>query len=163
MPTPTSYTDEELGLDPTEVAQLDPNIRRELRQARTTQRQLADLLEKQERQERDLTFFRAGIPADEKGSYFAAGYTGELDPVAIKAEYEKIFGSGGEQAPGDDGKTAEELAAQQRIANAGGEVVGVPGTISLEDAIKNAKTTDEVMTILRNAPPEAGLRVTDSE
>jgi len=161
---PNAYTDEELGLDPAEVAGLDPNIRRELRDARTVKKQLADQAERLDRQERDLTFFRAGIPADEKGQFFADGYRGELDPVAIKTKYDEIFGGkSDEQGAGADGKTAEELAAQKRIADAGGEVVGVPGTISLEDAIKNAKTNEEVMEIIRNAPPEAGLRVAEGE
>ena len=110
---------------------------------------------------KQVAFWRAGIPADEKGQFFAAGYSGDLDPVAIKAKYDEVFGSAGSEIDPNAGKTAEEIAAAKRIADAGGEIVGVPGTVSLEEAIKNAKTNDEVLEIIRNAPASAGLRVAD--
>jgi len=164
---PKEYSDEELGLDPEDLKQLDPNIRKEIRRARSVDRQLQEVLVLQEQQTRELAFYRAGIPADKRGTYFSQAYNGDLTPEAIKAEYDEVFGTPAALDPNDPnhpdnaGKTAEELAAQKRIADAGGEVQGVTGAISLEDAIKNAKTNAEVMEILRSAPPEAGIRVTD--
>lgn len=158
MPTTNQFTDEELGLDPTDLEGLDPNIRAEIRKNRTMAKQLAHLTESQERQERELAFYRAGVPADDKGAYFAAGYKGELDPTAIKAEFDKVFGSVVPTGDGNDGKTADQLAAEKRIADAGGEVLGNNAMISLEDAIKNAPDNAAVMEIIRNAPAEAGIR-----
>jgi hypothetical protein len=162
---PKEYTDEELGLDPEEIKQLDPNIRRELRAARTTTKRYEESLDRQDRMERELAFFRAGIPGDDKGMYFAAGYSGDLSPTAIKAEYDRVFGQpldpNDPNHPDNAGKTADELAAQKRIADAGGDTSGQTGILTLEDALKNAKDNKEVMEILRNAPPEAGIRVTD--
>jgi hypothetical protein len=157
-----SYTDEEL-LTETEIRTLDPNIRQELKEKRALQRTVDELAAKQAESERQVAFWRAGVPSDAKGQFFAAGYQGDLDPVAIKAKYDEVFGDGTGVVDPNAGKTAEELAAAQRTANAGGEVVGVPGTVSLEDAIKNAKTNEEVMEILRNAPPEAGIRIADHD
>ena len=158
MTTSTSFTDEELGLTPQDLEGLDPHIREEIRTNRALRKQLTTLTEGQAKQERELAFYRAGIPADKKGAFFAAGYTGDLTPEAIKAEYDEVFG-----APA---KTDEELAkegdldAAKRIADAGGEVPGTSGLISFEDAIKNAADGDALREVLRNAPPEAGIRLT---
>jgi hypothetical protein len=164
MPTPREYTDEELGLTPQDLEGLDPNIRREIKASRSDRKRLQEVLELQEAQGRELAFFRAGIPGDAKGAYFAAGYTGELSPVAIKAEYDAVFGTpaadGGDEND-ETGKTTEQLAADKRIADAGGEIPGNAGIITLEDAIKNAPDNAAVMEIIRNAPPEAGIRATN--
>jgi hypothetical protein len=158
----SEYSDKELGLRPEDLEGLDPAIRREIRKNRSQAKQLADLTKRQQAQERELAFYRAGVPADEKGQFFTRGYKGELDPAKIKETWDKVFGTPDPSLNADGSKkTDEELEAERRIAAAGGEAGAGGGPIALEDAIKNAKTTEEVMEILRNAPPEAGVRVTD--
>ena len=159
MPT-KEYTDEELGITPQDLEGLDPHIRDEIRTNRALRKQLGALAEMQELQAKELSFFRAGIPNDARGAYFAAGYKGDLTPVAIKTEYDAVFGTAAPEGDDQDdkGKTPDQLAADKRIADAGGEVPGTAGIITLEDAIRNAPTNADVMEIIRNAPPEAGIR-----
>lgn len=158
MPTTKEYTDEELGLKAQDLEGLDPHIRQEIRRSRSLDKQLGEVLELQERQAKELAFFRAGIPNDKVGAYFAAGYTGELTPDAIKTEFDTVFGTQNKTPDPNEGKTPEQLAADKRIADAGGDPSGSSGLVSLEDAIKNAPDNAAVMEIIRNAPAEAGIR-----
>lgn len=154
--TETTYSDEELGLSPGWDEQLDPNIRKELREGRIIRSRLRDA-------ETELNGFRrtqglatAGIPQDEKGQAFAKIYDGSDDPAEVRAAYEKLFGQL-TAAPG--GTAGAELDAEGRIAAAGsaGASQGVPGTIDIGDAIAQAKTSAEVLEIIRVHGKAAGL------
>lgn len=164
----TAYTDEELGLTPGWDEHLDPNIRKEIRAARQTSKELEAAQAKIATYERERVLSRAGIPQDKKGDAFAQLYTGDTsDPAVVKAAYEELFGplndatgtAGGTGTP--DPNDPDPAATQRRIAeaNAAGTGAGTAGTVSLEDAIKGAKTTAEVLEIIRHAPPEAGIRL----
>lgn len=156
MPT-LEYSDEELGLSPGWDNELDPNIRRELRQSRITRREADELKRENEVLKRERTLARAGIPSDKRGELFARTYEGPVDdPAAVKAAYEDLFG---QSAPA--GETGTPATGDQRIADAGaaGASEGSPGVVDLADAIRAAKTPDEIKAIIRSAPPEAGIRI----
>lgn len=167
--TVTTYDDAELGLSPGWDEHLDPNIRGELKQGRINRLEAAAALQRAEAAERELTLYRAGIPAgDKRGQVFAETYKGSQDPAEIKASFEELFGpleagAGGDAGAGGTGTpgAGDAAAAERRIATAGagGGAPQTPGTTDLRDALRNAKTTAEVKEIIRNAPPEAGIRL----
>jgi hypothetical protein len=166
----TTYTDSELGLEPGELDQLDPNIRRELRQARVDRLELTQAKEALATRDRQDAFRRAGVPDDDRGQFFAEGYKGSTDPAEVKAAFDKLFiPAPTGNAPGNAGEGSAPtgqpapVSADQRIAEAAaaGTSQGVPGTVELADAIRAAKTNEEVLEIIRNAPPEAGIRLAE--
>jgi hypothetical protein len=171
--TVTTYDDAELGLSPGWAEHLDPNIREELKQGRINRLEAAAALARAEAAERELTLYRAGIPAgDKRGQVFAEYYKGSGDPAEIKAEFEELFGpldggavggDAGAGGTGSQGAGTTGAAADKRIATAGagGGAPQTPGTTDLRDALRNAKTTEEVKEIIRNAPPEAGIKLPD--
>ena len=71
---------------------------------------------------RERAFVQAGVPLDDdRAAYFIAGYTGEQTPEQIRAEWNKLFGSGVSQSQNQNA-ISQELAAQ---AAAEGLVSGV--------------------------------------
>ena len=82
--TETTYSDEELGLSPGWDEQLDPNIRRELKQARIDRFQLRELEREVTGYRRTAGFATAGIPQDEKGQAFSKIYEGSEDPAEVR-------------------------------------------------------------------------------
>lgn len=158
--TETTYTDEELNLAPGWGDTLDPNIRKELRQSRVLQAELRTAQAELATERRQNVLTAAGVPSDVRGKAFARLYEGPLDdPAAVKAEYEALFGAA---ASGESqGAGGANTAGEKRIADAGaaGASSQAPGTVDLADAIRNAKDTKEVLEIIRNAPPEAGIRL----
>lgn len=161
MPTTrVEYSDDELGLTPGWDTGLDPNIRAELRRGRETAAQLRDTQAENAVLKRERAFTQAGIPADAKGTAFAKLYEGDADdPSAVKAQYEALFGP-----VADPGAPAGDPAAgDRRVASAtsAGTDASGGGTVDLEAAIQAAKSTEEVYEIIRNAPPEAGIRLAE--
>src|ERR1017187_2862519 len=90
--TETTYSDEELGLSPGWDEQLDPNIRRELREGRIVRSELRAATEELGAFRRTQALATAGIPQDAKGLAFAKVYAGSDDPTEARTEYEKLFG-----------------------------------------------------------------------
>ena len=168
--TVTTYDDAELGLAPGWAEHLDPNIREELKQGRINRLEAKAALDRAEAAERELNLYRAGIPAgDKRGQVFAETYKGSNDPAEVKAAFEELFGpldaAGGDAGAGGAGSqgAGDAAAADKRIAaaGAGGGAPQTPGTTDLRDALRNAKTTEEVKEIIRHAPPEAGIKLPD--
>ena len=159
----TAYDDDELGLAPGWDEGLDSNIRRELRQSRVLQQEHQKLQNEVTGYRRERLFLRAGIPQDRRGDLFTRTYEGDLeDADTVRAAYEELFGPLKTSPPSADPSTAGD----RRIAdaNAAGDQEGTPGTMELGDAMRNAKTKDEVLTIIRQAAaqnPEAGIRLPD--
>lgn len=154
MPT-LEYSDDELGLSPGWDNDLDPNIRRELRQARVNRREAESLKAEVETLRRERVLSRAGIPSDRRGELFARTYEGSLeDPEAVKSAYEDLFGPIGAGAGAPQGDPA---AVDRRIAEAGaaGDGQGIPGSVDFADAIRAAKGVDEVKELIRHAPDSA--------
>ena len=142
MPEPT---DEELGIDPG----LDPNIRAELRKSRQLSRELAEAQEAVETAKREAAFAKAGIPDTPLGQMFAKAFDGDVtDPAAIKAQFEAL----NPQAPVTP--DPEDLDAQRTIATLGADASTGAGP-KYEDLIRSAKSADEVMELVAQAPPTA--------
>lgn len=145
--TVTEYDDAELGLAVGWDEHLDPNIRKEIREARVTRAELTRANGELASLKRADAFRRAGVPDDKRGDVFIRTYEGSEDPAAIKAAFDDLFGS----APEGEG-SADDLEAQRRIAQAGGDAGGnPPGPIDLKDAIRNAKDAEEVKAIIQAA------------
>ena len=154
--TETIYSDDELGLSPGWDEQLDPNIRKELREGRIVRSQLKAATEELGVFHRTQALATAGIPQDKRGQVFASTYNGSDDPTEVRAAWDELFGP----LPVETGGTAgAELDAEGRIAAAGsaGANQGTPGTIDIGEAIKAAKTNAEVLEIIRIGGRAAGL------
>ncbi len=155
----------------TEVVELDEdgqpkrNFRRTLEdKANTAESQLAEALAELDGLKRAEAFRSAGInPNDPRQAYFVKGYDGEIDPEPIRvAAVEAGFLTGSEQtqqfgmsdvvaAPGTGEAVTlhQELAAQQRIAQAG--VQGQPVTPpNLNDQIRATTSEVELKALMRS-------------
>ncbi len=146
----TAYDDDELGLHPGWDEHLDPNIRKEIRAAKVTERENADLRDRLASLERERLLTRAGIPADKRGEAFAKLYEGDAsDPEQVKSEFESLFGpvATGESDEGDPAAGDRRVAA----AGAAGSSEGTPGSMDLADAIRNAKDANEVKALVAQA------------
>ena len=156
--TVTTYTDEELGLAEGWDEQLDPNIKEMRRHAKVTERENRELKAQLAERTRIDSFASAGVKNDARGQAFARLYEGDGSPEDVKERYEELFGpievAGGNSA-------AASTSADQRIADAtnAGSSQGTPGTVDLAEAIRSAKTVEEVKEIIRHAPPEAKIRL----
>jgi hypothetical protein len=158
MPT-LHYTDEELDLPQGWDEGLDSNIRRIRREAAIARVESRALKAELDTLKRESVLFKAGVPADAKGELFAKAYEGPLDADSVRSAYEAVFGAPDQGAGGGAGKQDPNLTAEQRIAQSGGAGAGTPGVIPLEEAIRSAKTPEELRAVIRNAPPEAKIRL----
>ena len=156
MPEPT---DEELGL-PADDGSLDPNIRKELRASRIAKRELEAEKAANQSAQRELAILKAGIPESPARDLFLKAYDGPVTTEAIKTEAERYGLMAPPAGTGAGGPTAEELAAQQRIAGA-----GATGDTPVDEAaraaftaqLRQAKNSDEVMALIRSADPALGV------
>jgi len=128
------------------------NFRRVLEDRASDAEARAEALESElEGLKRNDAFRQAGIdPADARQSYFVKGYEGEVDAESIRqAALQAGFideTGGGTQDPG---QFREELAAQQRVADAGleGQPVANPG---LNDRIASTTDSDELKALMKS-------------
>jgi len=155
------WTDAELGLQPGWDEKLDPNIRRELREARILKRENAELAERLSGLERRDAYRRAGIPDDKRGDAFAAiAKSDPNDTAALKAEFEELFGVTSGDAGAGQQLTEEELEAQRRIAEAGGTQTGTPGQVEFEAALRDpTKSREEIIALIKEHGHLAGIRM----
>ena len=166
MPDPT---DAELGLDPEQMDQLDPNIRAELRRSRQLQRDLDAANTAIEDARRDAAFAKAGIPDTPLGQMFGKAFDGDTsDPAAIKAAFDALNPTAQPATPpaddqtpppqmtGEEAALEQELAEARRIAqvSATGQT---DGSVDLGDAIRSASNESELLAIIAAAPAEAGI------
>lgn len=93
-------------------------------------------------QDRELAFAKAKMDFDDpKLAYFMKGYDGELTTEAIRARAEADgFLSSSEQGR----QNANELTAQQRIANASSGAADTPGP-DFAQLVSEANSVEEVM------------------
>ena len=115
---------------------------------------------------RDLAIERSALPEFPGKKFFIDNYQGEATPEAIRTaatEAGFVLEAPAEQVPaGETGGppnpaiSPTELQAHRAVAQAGaGSTNSVD--IPLEDAIRSAKNPEELMKILAQAPPEAGI------
>jgi hypothetical protein len=146
IPIPyTAYTDEELNLgqnwdkDPESGQPLSPRIRDEIRKARVTQHENAELRGRVAESDRREAFRKAGIPADAKGEMFTKAYPDLTDPTEIKTTWEAAFGPPEPSGAGEPtGDPATDAARRTVDAGAAGAGTGAPGDIDLAVGMEDA-------------------------
>ena len=142
-----AYDDEFDEVETEERQPLDPNIRKQLREAEKARKELESVRNELEAQKREVQFSKAGIPDSGLGQLFRKAYDGEASQEAIRAaaqEYGIIQAS--EEASSDD----SELAALRR---AQGATIGTTGAMPdpqqmYLEALAAATTPDEVMKVV---------------
>jgi len=142
------YLDEE----ETQPQPLDPNIRKQLREAEKARKELADVRAELEAERREVQFSRAGIPETGVGALFRKAYDGSADAEAIRRSAEEygILGSPA-QAP-VQATSNGELEALRR---AQGATIGTSGAMpdpgqEYLSALTEAKSPEEVMAIIQS-------------
>lgn len=132
-------------------APLDPNIRKQLREAEKIRKEAEQLRAELIRQKAEVEFTKAGIPDTGIGALFRKAYDGEANAEAIKQaaqEYGIIQAQA--QAPSVDTTPDYELEALRRTQGAS---VGTAGVIPAAEqeylaAIQNASSVEEVMKVV---------------
>ena len=117
-----------------------------------------------EQARRELAIERSALPDFAGKQFFISNYKGEATPEAIRAaaaEAGFVLDGAPAQAPAaPSGVTEAELAAHRAVANVAAGSTNV-NDIPYEDAIRKARNPAELMQLLREAPPDAGIRITD--
>lgn len=130
------YLDEEeeeqeertVTLKRSQIRELEANAKA----GRKAQERLAEL-------ERESAFMKAGIDlSDKRATYFQAGYAGELNPEAIKAEWDENFGQSSSEAD------PQEAAAHKRVAEASSGAEPPKSNLTLDD-IARAESPEDVL------------------
>jgi len=123
---------------------LDPNIRKELREAQATKQELADL-------KRSVIFDKAGIPEDGLGSMFRNGYNGDVSVQAVKAKATEYGLLKAAPVQIDETSNDSELEALRRTqgATTGGDSAQPDPQQAFLEALAAAKTPEDVMAVSR--------------
>ena len=127
---------------------LDPNIRKQLREAEKARKELDSLKAELETQKREVQFSKAGIPDSGIGSLFRKAYDGDTSQEAIRAaamEYGIL-----QSESTEDFSNEAELDALRRTQ---GATVGNSGAMPdpqqmYLEALASASTPEEVMRIV---------------
>ena len=106
---------------------LDPNIRKQLREAEKARKELDALRSELDAQKREVQFTKAGIPETGVGSLFRKAYDGEASAESIRkaAEEYGILSPTPEQVQAESSNSAE-LEALRR---AQGATIGTSGAL----------------------------------
>jgi len=138
--------------DEQENQPLDPNIRRQLREAEKARKELETLKAQVELERRETFFAKAGIPESGAGALFRKAYEGEASLDAIRAEAEK-YGvlQPAQQAVQEEISYDSELEAQRR---AQGATIGSTGAMpdpsqEVLAALAEASTPEDVMKVVQ--------------
>lgn len=121
----------------------EPSGLRKIIGERTTERDQA--FARAEAAERQLAFMKAGIPDSPLANYFVETYSGDLSADAIKSKAAEL---GIIQASQEDQQRNEDIAANQRIANAEAGQQNPSPLPSLEDQIRAAGSQEELEALL---------------
>ena len=140
--------------DEQENQPLDPNIRRQLREADKARKELETLKAQVELERRETFFAKVGIPESGSGALFRKAYDGEASVEAIRLEAEKygILQSAQQESPVQEISYDAELEAQRR---AQGATVGSTGAMpepseEVLTALAAATTPEEVMKVVQS-------------
>ena len=121
-----SDTDFDFELDETEDVEprvLDPNIRKQLRQAKKAQQERDNAIAELESYKRDLAFTKLGIPEDGVGRLFRKAYDGDTSPEAVLAAAQE-YGVIQHQQPVEAVGNSETDVELQQLARVQGATVG---------------------------------------
>jgi len=139
---------------------LDPNIRKQLREAEKTRKELDSLRAELNAEKREVQFTKAGIPDSGIGELFRKAYDGEANAEAIRNAAEQY---GILQSPAPTTSSGDsELEALRR---AQGATIGTSGALpdpgqEFLSKVKSASSADEVLELVRqtaNSNPELGI------
>ena len=127
---------------------LDPNIRKQLREAEKLRKETESLRAELEAQRREVQFSKAGIPDSGVGALFRKAYDGDASPEAIRQAAEE-YGILQSQAPQVDTSDLE-IEALRRTQ---GATVGTSGAYpdaqqQYLEALAAASTPEDVMRIV---------------
>ena len=141
------YLDEE----PTQTQPLDPNIRKQLREAEKARKELADVRAELEAERREVQFSRAGIPETGVGALFRKAYDGSADAEAIRKSAEEY---GILNSPTQEPVQATSNGELEALRRAQGATIGTSGAMpdpgqEYLSALTEAKSPEEVMAIIQ--------------
>ena len=131
---------------------LDPNIRKQLREAEKVAKEAAEARKQLQELQKDLAFTKAGIPEDGTGALVRKAYDGELTPEAVRqfAEQHGVFGQK-QAASTQDGIPDAELDSMRRVAGAAAGAGGTPPVnveAAFSAALANAQSETETMNVI---------------
>ena len=138
---------------------LDPNIRKQLREAEKARKELEEARAELEAQKREVNFAKAGLPDTPMANYFRKGYDGSTDVESIRAAAaEAGLLQAPTPTPTPEPSNDAELEALRRAQGATVGSSGLTPDAGQEylAAIKNAKSVDEIMQIVNS---DLGRRV----
>jgi len=143
--------DDEFEDEVTETPQpLDPNIRKQLREAEKIRKEAETLRAELEAQRREVQFTKAGIPDSGIGALFRKAYDGDASAEAIRKAAEE-YGVLQSQAP-----VAEPVDAEvEALRRAQGATIGTSGAYpdtqqQYLEALAAAQTPEDVMRIVES-------------
>jgi hypothetical protein len=137
---------------------LPPEVQALLRQGRKAQRETEALKAQLAQEQLTVAIERAGVPAHPLRDLAFKEYSGPTDPEAIKAHAEKMGLTVTPAAPASSGPTDQEISAQRQILNAGGGAPAANGDVDLAVALRNAKSSSEVLSIVGQMAGNPGFR-----
>lgn len=131
---------------------LDPNIRKQLKEAKKARRELEEARAELEAQKRELQFTRAGIPETGVGALFRKAYDGSADAEAIRNAAQEYGILNPQVAPTEVDNSHAELEALRR---AQGATIGTSGAMpdpaqEYFTQLAEAKSAEEVMSIIQS-------------
>ena len=127
---------------------LDPNIRKQLREAEKARKELDGLKAELETQKREVQFSKAGIPDSGFGSLFRKAYDGETSQEAIRAAAEE-YGILKSESTEDTSSNAELDALRRTQGATVGNSGAMPDPQQMYlEALASASTPEEVMRIV---------------
>jgi hypothetical protein len=158
----SDYDDDEYG----EAPVLDPNIRRQLREAEKIAKEAAEAKAQLVALQREVAFTKAGIPETGAGALLRKAYDGEVTPEAIRqaaAEYQIVTPQSAMPNVPESNASDAELESMRRVAGAATGAGGTP-PVALEMAFVNdinaANSETEVMSVINQyyrQNPEIGF------
>jgi len=127
---------------------LDPNIRKQLREAEKARKELEQMRHELENQKREVLLAKAGIPDSPLGNLFRDAYRGEADLDAIR---EKAREYGILETPQQQATPSNDLELEA-LRRAQGATIGTVGAMpdpqqEFLAALANAGSVEEVMRI----------------
>lgn len=149
-----SMQDDDTQLE-AEHQNLSPEVQALLRQGRKAQRDLEAANAAKAQMERQVAIERAGIPDHPARELVFQSYDGPLDAEALKAHAEKF---GITSTPQSSGVTPQEVETQRQIISASGGAPASSNDIDAAVAMRNAKSPEEVLDIVRSVAGQPGFR-----
>jgi hypothetical protein len=143
--------DDEFDEEMETPAPLDPNIRKQLREAEKARKELESLRQELAKQQAEVQFTKAGIPDSGIGALFRKAYDGEASADAIRAAAQEygILQPASTPTP-DESLPDYELEALRRTQGASVGALGVSPSQEQEfmAALGNATSVEEVMKVV---------------